>query len=61
MFPKVKRVVPTSDYKVYIYFDDGKIKLFDAHWYAGSSPGNLLVPQKFNIVRLKLVLKGEIG
>ncbi|MDD4346467.1 MAG: DUF2442 domain-containing protein [Desulfitobacteriaceae bacterium] len=30
MFHKVLQVVPTDDYKVYIYFDDGKIKLFDA-------------------------------
>lgn len=27
---KVIQVVPTKDYKVYIYFVDGKIKLFDA-------------------------------
>jgi hypothetical protein len=30
MFHKVLQVVPTTDYKVYIYFEDGKIKLFDA-------------------------------
>lgn len=30
MFHKVLQVVPTTDYKVYIYFSDGKIKLFDA-------------------------------
>ncbi|CDX04633.1 DUF2442 domain-containing protein [Desulfitobacterium hafniense] len=30
MFHKVLQVVPTNDYKVYIYFEDGKIKLFDA-------------------------------
>ena len=30
MFQKVLQVVPTNDYKVYIYFADGKIKLFDA-------------------------------
>lgn len=27
---KVIQVIPTKDYKVYIYFVDGKIKLFDA-------------------------------
>lgn len=26
---KVIQVIPTSDYKVYVYFEDGKIKLFD--------------------------------
>lgn len=30
MLHKVVQVVPTRDYKVYIYFADGKIKLFDA-------------------------------
>lgn len=29
-FPEVIQVIPTNDYKVYIYFDDGSIKLFDA-------------------------------
>jgi len=31
MFHKVIKVVPTVDYKVYVYFEDGKIKLFDAN------------------------------
>lgn len=30
MFHKVIQVIPTPDYKVYLYFDDGRIKLFDA-------------------------------
>lgn len=30
MFNQVIQVLPTKDYKVYIYFADGKIKLFDA-------------------------------
>ena len=30
MFNKVVQVVPTNDYKVYVYFADGKIKLYDA-------------------------------
>ena len=29
-FPEAIQVIPTRDYKVYIYFDDGRIKLFDA-------------------------------
>lgn len=28
--PKIFQVVPTDDYKVYVYFDDGKIKCYDA-------------------------------
>jgi hypothetical protein len=30
LFHKVIQVYPTEDYKVYLYFTDGKIKLFDA-------------------------------
>jgi hypothetical protein len=29
-FPEVIQVIPTNEYKVYVYFDDGSIKLFDA-------------------------------
>jgi hypothetical protein len=29
MFHTVIQVKPTQDFKVYVYFDDGKIKLFD--------------------------------
>lgn len=29
-FPKVLQAFPTDDFKVYVYFDDGSIKLFDA-------------------------------
>jgi len=29
MFHSVIQVKPTQDFKVYVYFDDGKIKLFD--------------------------------
>jgi hypothetical protein len=30
MFHKVVQVYPTDDFKVYVYFADGKIKLYDA-------------------------------
>ncbi|MCL1877413.1 MAG: DUF2442 domain-containing protein [Defluviitaleaceae bacterium] len=29
-WPAVLQVIPTEDYKVYIYFDDGTIRLYDA-------------------------------
>lgn len=28
-FPEVIQVIPTEDYKVYVYFDDGSIKLLN--------------------------------
>lgn len=30
MFQKIVQVIPTNDYCVYLYFDDGKIKIYDA-------------------------------
>ncbi len=29
MFPKVVQVIPTKDYSVYVYFEDGKIVCYD--------------------------------
>lgn len=29
MFPKVVQVIPTKNYSVYVYFDDGKIVCYD--------------------------------
>lgn len=29
MFPKVVQVMPTKDYSVYVYFEDGKIVCYD--------------------------------
>ncbi|MDO5146173.1 MAG: DUF2442 domain-containing protein [Eubacteriales bacterium] len=29
MFPKVVQVVPTKEYSVYVYFEDGKIVCYD--------------------------------
>ncbi len=30
MFPKVVQVIPMQNYSVYVYFEDGKIVLYDA-------------------------------
>ncbi len=30
MFHRIVQVYPTDDYKVYLYFTDGKVRLFDA-------------------------------
>lgn len=29
MFPKIVQVIPTDDYLVYVYFEDGKIVCYD--------------------------------
>ena len=29
MFPKIVQVIPTAEYTVYVYFDDGKIVCYD--------------------------------
>lgn len=35
MLPDVIQVKPTQDFKVYVYFSDGKIKLFDMSPHLG--------------------------
>lgn len=30
MFPQIVQVIPTREYSVYVYFEDGKIVLYDA-------------------------------
>ncbi len=32
MRPKLFQVVPTKDYNVYLYYDNGEIKLYDCKW-----------------------------
>lgn len=36
------QVIPTDDYKVYLYFEDGKIKLFDAKVLLSREPFKVL-------------------
>ena len=35
MTPDVIQVIPTKEFRVYVYFADGKIKLFDMSSYVG--------------------------
>jgi len=30
--PKLFQVIPTDEYKVYLYYDSGEIKLYDCSW-----------------------------
>jgi hypothetical protein len=30
--PKLFQVFPTDDYKVYLYYDNGEIKIYDCKW-----------------------------
>lgn len=30
--PKLFQVLPTDDYKVYLYYDSGEVKLYDCHF-----------------------------
>lgn len=60
MFHQVIQVIPTNEYKVYIYFADGKIKLFNA-----SSLVEKGVFRKFKDINLFIksctVINGTIG
>ncbi len=43
MFPKIVQVVPTEEYTVYVYFEDGKIVCYDVK--------PLLEKEVFNVLR----------
>ena len=49
MFHQITQVYPTDDYKVYLYFSDGKIRLFDA--------GELVTKGVFQELKDKLTLQ----
>ena len=48
---EVVQVIPTKDYKVYIYFADGKIKLFDARPLVGKGVFAALADPDFFLKR----------
>jgi len=35
--PKIYLVVPTRDYRVFVYYDNGEIKLYDCAWILNKS------------------------
>lgn len=35
--PKLFQVLPADDYKVYLYYDNGEIKLYDCAWILNES------------------------
>lgn len=43
MFPKIVQVIPTEEYTVYVYFEDGKIVCYDVK--------PLLEKEVFNVLR----------
>jgi len=59
-YPEVVQVIPTEDYKVYIYFDDGSIKLFDASSLLEKGEFQRLKDKKFFMERCT-VLNGTLA
>ena len=54
-WPKVLQVVPTDDYGVYVYFNDGSVRLFDAKPLI--KPGTVFEPlQDIAFFRTKLAI-----
>lgn len=51
MLHSVIQVKPTRDFKVYVYFSDGKIKLYDAKQLVGKGVFKPLVDIEFFIER----------
>ncbi|AZT90562.1 DUF2442 domain-containing protein [Caldicellulosiruptor changbaiensis] len=59
-YPEVVQVIPTEEYKVYIYFDDGSIKLFDASSLLEKGEFQRLKDKKFFMERCT-VLNGTLA
>lgn len=54
-WPTVLQVVPTDDYKVYTYFNDGSVRLFDVNPLI--KPNTIFAPLKdINVFKLKLAV-----
>lgn len=51
MFFSVTQVKPTQDYKVYVYFNDGKIKLYDMSTFVGKGVFKPLESMEFFVER----------
>jgi hypothetical protein len=47
MFRQVIQVIPTRDFKVYVYFSDGKIKIYDVKPLIGSGVFKHLADEHF--------------
>lgn len=50
MIPEIVQVVPMDDYKVYVYFEDGKIVCYDA--------SSLIEKGEFTVLRDIQIFKG---
>ncbi|MEZ0536943.1 DUF2442 domain-containing protein [Caldicellulosiruptoraceae bacterium PP1] len=55
-FPEVIQVIPTDNYKVYVYFD-GKIKLFDVSSLIGKGEFKRLIDKDFYYNRCTVLNK----
>lgn len=60
MLVKVIQVFPQKDYKIYVYFTDGKVKLYDASHLAGKGVFKALENMDFYFSRCT-VLNGTLA
>ena len=55
MFPKIVQVVPTQDYTVYVYFEDGKIVCYDVKPMLDKEVFTVLKDKRFFIERCTIL------
>lgn len=59
--PNLYQVVPTDDYKVYLYYDNGEIKLYDCSWILDKSGIFKKIHDINDFKRLCTVINGTLG
>lgn len=59
--PKLFQVIPTDDFKVYLYYDNGEIKLYDCNWVLNRDGIFKKIHQVEEFKRLCTIMNGTLA
>ena len=59
--PCLYQVIPTDDYKVYLYYDNGEIKLYDCKWILEKDGIFTKIHDIKDFKRLCTIINGTLG
>jgi len=61
MRPKLYQVYPTDDYKIYLYYDNGEIKVYDCKWILGEKGVFEKIHNIKNFMRLCTIMNNTLA
>jgi len=61
MRPKLYQVYPTSEYTVYLYYDNGEIKLYDCKWILEEDGIFSAIQNPNDFVRLCVIMNNTLA